>query len=344
MATKEDWFRRPKARELRTLKPKYATKENLVEIVERLEPSREVAVITERIVPYGQEDSEFYSWQNFLKRGTPVTLKHQTPHEKPASPTKLRDEQFEKLLEGDYTGYQWYSPDGKKRKFVSLVTCIEGLRLFHFSSRSSRPEDRIKVKAYHSEAESPEFGFTFEAEVPSRSRKGHYPPFSFVSVPVLRNEERYTIWRRLHTKGHESGKKYKGYAGCEFKHYMQLTFRRPEVDVFCPHEVAAYLKISEWVKNQCKNGRRNYNLIIPQPFALPTVQTASYEDKLVHNAMMELLEPDKQGWNRLKRRPLHLAEVEAALWLYVRKHAKERPFFATQGPQAYRWLATKQGE
>ena len=326
-----EYFRQPKERAIgKVRKAKYCDNaESLVDLVERLEPN-EVAVLTERIVPV-----EYYSSQNFLKRGDAVRIEYPRSAEEVRDgvvkgrihgPTRTRNEAFKRLRHGFHAGYEWFTPDFKERRRVMLDTCVNGFILYALSFFSESPADKIKVKRYHSKSESPIFGYSYQVEAPSCSRDDSYA-FRIRHFPSVEfNPERVLTVRRLKVEGHDAGKKTSGEpVGCQFQHYMELTFKRPEVTVFCNHAVAAYLEISRLTKKETRR--------LPlQPFAIPNVRVIETNETL----RTQVLRAKINNEGKIKCRLLNHAEREIFWWHYAKKNAKEQPFYAREGLQKYK--------
>lgn len=317
---------------LRERKPVYAGKKDLVGIVQRAKDD-EVALVDEALLP-----ENFYSGQNFLKRGLYVHLALEQRIDailekarlgKLLGPSRTRNMQFSVLRPCDYAGYAWSTLDGKELRHVLLTYCIEGSRLWNLCTQEA--PDAVKVRDYHSKDESPRYGWTFDVEVPSFSGKGSYI-FKMVHVAIDNVPEQHLAWRAMKSEGHTGGKRIKQrHEGCEFKYYAELTHRRPVVVTTCLHEVIAHRAISEWAKQE-----KGYTIL--QPYALPSQGVVDFYKKLCTQTLMEEKKKNKKGFHVLQRRFLSLPEIENVLWQYVVEHQSGKPpFYATSLLRDYNW-------
>jgi hypothetical protein len=325
---------RQTTRMLKGRKPVYSTLDDFVWNVERADAKNQTVILTEALLP-----SDFYSGQNWLKRGERVHL--QLEHSVDAimkcahrgemiGPTRTRNEQFRNLGEGPYVGYDWSTLDRRKRHHVLLTFCIEGSRLWNRVEKEF-PKS-IKVHGYHSRIESPRYGWTFDVEVPSFSGGDPYV-FKMENVAVDRVPEQHLVWRNMKSDGHIGGRKRgRRHQGCEFKYYGELTHGRPKTYVACVHEVVAHRAISSWAKN--KKG-----IVILQPYALPSQKTVDFYVNLCRHTLVQEKVKNIHGLERLRRRPMFIPEMEKVLWDYVRlrSHGDNNPFYAKGLLRSYRW-------
>lgn len=291
----------------------------LVDTVESISQNQAV-ILEEPLIPSGYRYA-----QNFLKRGPEVYVS--TPRNKEEAlefklgPGRRRVKAFEGVRPDDARcGYSWRGMKDERKRKVHLVDCLEGAKLFAFSHQSGRLEDKIEIKPYVDVRDVKETGGTYVCKVPSRSRDIKYK-FMLSSGPLLGTNEQYHVWTNLDSSGHGGG--IEGRTTCGSKLYDELTFRsRAGEIVFCPHEIAAYLKISEEAGS--KNGR-----IMLQPFALPSPLTVEFYNRLRRQAAIkERRKSLKTGREYTVTRPLNEAEIEILLWRFVGKHGYYDTFFA----------------
>ncbi len=341
------YFRQPTVKEVRDGRRHVYidTAKDLVDIVEGLATS-DVAVLTERIIPV-----ECYSAQNFLKRGNAVRLEYPRSleavregviHGKVHGPRRTRDDAFKQMTNGFHAGYEWFTPNFQARRRVFMDTSIHGFRLYGYCFWSHQREDKIIVhgrndrarKGYHSHAESPAVGWTYDVEVPSCSREGRHP-LQLTGVPAVARDpdpERVNVVRRLNVADHGLAKTTDGLPrGCQLQHYLELTFKQPESTIFCHHAIAAYFEVSRQIR--CETGR--FPL---QPFAIPKPKTLEIDRRLREQTLRAFV--DSSGHVRYRR--LNLAEREIFWSHYILKHRAEldddskNPFYAVDGLPTYK--------
>ena len=283
----------------------------LVEEVEALN-------VNDLLVVRGQmRPTDYISPANHLKRGAVVSLPRDTGEAH--GPTTLRQRVFEELPNGLYVGLTFMSPNNQEANRVLLTHSIEGVRRFRKSVVSKRKEDKIRIsKLYGSKREGPEFGYTADVEVPSNSDTKKRYAFKVTGIPLTRKTQG-RVWRRVATEGHTGGEKTgKRHSGCEHKYYGEITSRRPKINLWCPHEIQAYVGISSKVK-------RERGLTMVQPFPLPSEKVVAFDTSLRRNVFVQT--ETRNG--RLSHRALHLNEKEMLHWGHVLLHKGENLFYAT---------------
>jgi len=246
----------------------------LVDVIDKLDPRQEAILVRDyTIVPTVSEQGIPYTHgQNFLKRGPKVHLAQ------PRSMEDARQKCLSALISRAYalnnldphrfySGVSWRSLRTRQRKEFHLVDILEGARIFAFAHQSSDTDDKLRIKIYTKTPNLQQQGGTFEVEVPSRSQEGRYS-LTLHHVPLSRRDSfhRYSLWRELSGSGHGGGFTANGEKRkrvCS-KTYDPVTFRdASRAEVYCPHEVAAFLHISQRV-------RETTGGVIRQPFPLPT--------------------------------------------------------------------------
>ncbi len=312
----------------------------LVDIVENCAPS-EVCVLTERVIP-----PQFYSAQNFIKRGDAVQLEYPRSLEEVCNgvvsgtihgPRRTRDKAFQKATQGFHAGYEWFTPDLKRRR-VLFDTSIHGFRLYFFCLTSPYQNDKIivhkrkeqRLPGYHSKAESPKIGWTYDVEVPSCSREVRHP-LQLTGVPTIAlDPERVNVIRRLSVWDHGLARSTDGdQRGCQLQHYLELTFR--DIMIFCHHAIAAYFEVSRQIKEETKR----FPL---QPFAIPKPHTLEIDRRLRKQTLRAFI--DKNG--DIGYRRLNLAEREIFWGHFLLKHnddlldKRRNPFYAIDGIPKYK--------
>lgn len=323
---RERIFRRPTTlRDILGDKKRIVYIDGLEKAVSKIEElsSYEGALITCDIIPGGFE-GRYYSWQNFLKRGPLVNLRAprtiRDSIEKQASSVKLRREAFDrlsnlKIVGRIRAGYAWTSlRRGLDKNMVTLDDCLKGAWLYSFCQKSRNIEDKIEiVKRYGLRGGDRE---VVKFRVPSRSEnKKHL--VTLVSVPLINTKERYAVWRDLRSK-HNCGIK-----------ENDFSFRYQTHDVWCPHEIAAYLSLAKRVADE--TGK-----IMIMPFALATESQLDYWKKLYYNCMKQNTLIIK-GKLRRTTRPLNKAEIEILLWLRVGEKNHDKTYWAKKKLQDYLW-------
>ena len=288
---------------------------NLLKLIEDLDPKKEAIVVNFPIIPGGYGSYPFFEdWMNFLKRGPVVNLRvpdsRSESIENKIGPTRLRIDAVERMNPAEaYAGYVWDTQRSRSKNKVHLVDCIKGAKLLAFGKK----QGKIKVKPYTDVWNVKDFGGIFEVEVPSRSGKD---PHTVVlrSVPLPRTNEQFAVWTDLNSRH-----------GCDLSVHDAITFSRriPEY-TFCPHEIAAYLAVADYIYHESK-AKYGAGRLILIPFAMPTQLTVDFYNKTRNNMMIE----EKKKINkklRLVKRPLNKAEQERLLWAFtaVKKDEKGR--------------------
>ena len=304
-------------------------KQSLVARVDNL-PEEQILIVPEKVIAL---PPAFYSQQNWMKRGKSIQLpRHLKEPEQQTGPTRIRHQAYREAALDDYVGgYEWRTTDNQKRKKVLLTDCLEAARIFYFANTKGK---KIKVsKGYWSKKESPQHGRTFAVEIPSRTTDESYI-FKFEGIPTENNAHQLNAWRNIQTEGHTGGKK-KGnrHEGCEQKFWRELTFGRAAlVDQFCPHEIAAYMAITQ--KEHQRQGR-----VILQPFALPSAQAVKFYKKLREKVFIEEEKKTKKGLRQIRRRTLTKPEKELLLGRYTISEAKKgnNVFYAKNLLKHHEW-------
>lgn len=275
--------------------------------------------------------------QNFLKRGpevytgTPKTQEDAMREQR--GPGRRRLVAFEGVKSDDLRcAYVWTSMRDNKRRKVHLVDCLEGAKIFTYAHQTNDPEDTIKIKAYTKVKNVSEAGGIFDCKVPSRSRDGSYS-FALHSVPRLGTKEQFYVWTHLHSSGHTGGIISKTQdTRCGSKHYDPVNFRSViGEEPFCPHEIAAYLKISE------QAGKDSQGRIMLQPFALPTPETVKFYRKVREQVMVRETKRSKTTGKTYRiARPFNEAEIEILLWQFTARKGYVDSWYASESRHGQR--------
>jgi len=309
----------------------YHPEEILTGLVNRiLNLSDDEGVIIERgIIPQIYSDS-----RKFMKHGKEIKLQRYSSLENmlkdPKTPVHLRRDAFdpENIKYGAFCGYSFkpFIGNDKRTRKVSLVECLKGAELYAYVNQDNitgfRPE--IEIIPYDDCRGVEKDGAEIVAKVPSRKKgEGKYV-FKFNSVPVIDYSKR------------NAGRKY-GLAfniatdhSCGNKRF-NIRYKSPNskessnVFNFCAHEIAAYLSIIDYYKNE----RQNLTPLQMSQFALPTQLSVDFYKKLGNNCLIQT--EDK------KPRKLNSAEKEILLWGLVSKFGHDDTFYATEKLRDYNW-------
>ncbi len=281
---------------------------SLVTKLESLDRKKESILVNFPIVPCGDYPA-YEDWLNFLKRGPEINLRVPASREESIKdklgPVRLRIEAVERINpEKIYCGYTWTAQRSRVKKKVHLVDCLEGARLFNITEKDKEHQIRISGR-YKEVRDIADFGATFVAEVPSREYDIPYC-ITLRSIPLPRTREQYSIWTDFNTEH-----------GCKIKNFESVCFRRTKEDIFCPHEIAAALKVvSDYYREHGKP-------LIAIPFAIPTETTVKFYLAARNNTLIEETKIVSKKLKKIKR-PLNKAELEALLWKFVATKKDEK--------------------
>lgn len=295
------------------------TKDNLVQRIESLDRQNQAILVDFPIVPGGYGSYPFFEdWMNFLKRGPEVHLRVPTVSdsiEKRIGPTRLRIEAVERIdQEGSYCGYVWYHQTARMRSKVHLVDCIDSAKLLAFTKKSGK--DIMKVTPYIKTTNVRELGGGFEVQVPSRSTEEPRPVL-LLSFPLPKTPEKYSVWTNLRADHY-----------CPQGFYYALHFRgKIPTKTFCPHEIAAYLRVADYIYHGEGEAKAWEGRLTLLPFALPTQLTVNFYNASKNNVMIaeERTRTIKgRKVKKLIKRPLNRAELEILLWKFVATKKDEK--------------------
>lgn len=295
-------------------------------------PQDKVILTDQPLIHYHQDPHKGYRHaQNFLKRGEEVYV--QTPKTQAEAqrfqigPGRRRLRSFENVApDATKCGYVWRSMRDHRRRKVHLVDCLEGAKIFAFSHQSGNPDHKIKVKAYTQVQNVADVGGAYDCFVPSRSRDLQFS-FVFHSVPLLNTKNQYSVWTHAHSSGHGGGQVGKDSdMRCGSKTYDPLNFRSVAgEEVFCPHEIAAYLEISR------RAGKDTQGKILLQPFALPTPFTVDFYKKCRNVVLLRETRTSSMTRKEYKHtRPLNEAEIEVLLWQFTARQGYVATWYASE--------------
>lgn len=295
---------------------------NLVDRILELEQNQAL-VIQRKIVP-----TNYKEVRKFLRHAPEVKPKRYTREQLSQlkkTPVQLRQEVFAQINHPYYCAYSIVPLLGNeqvKRK-ISLVSCLEGAKIYAKSYQEKH--EKIKLGKYDkSKKVALEGAIVPVLELPSRTEGK--PPFKFnlVSVPVIDNERKYTVSYSFCSDGHMCEDKQ-----FRFRYKPVSTRDRSHVFNICPHEVAAYLKTIDMYLNM------DYNLIPLQmsQLVLPSESMIDYYKKI--NKQVAITYIDRK--DKLKIRPLNLAEKEIFLWALVKKKGPKSTTFARTNLRDYNW-------
>lgn len=263
-------------------------------------------------VPRGYESA-----RKFMKHGPEVKPKRFYSLEQALkdgrTPVQLREEAFNNIQGYNFCGYTFMplGRDRRKRK-VSLIECLEGVRLFAYSNQTHGAE--ILIKPYADSKRVRVDGAEIVAKVPSRTEKEPKIQLKFISVPVVDSSEKYAISLNLGSDHSCSAKRF------NIRYRYTDDKEGSGIVNMCAHEIAAYLKIIEYFWNEKKN-------LIPLQmcqFAIPTQETVDYYLKLGNNVLIR--DPELKSKSQLRK--LNRAEKEIALWDLVGALGHDRTFYS----------------
>lgn len=268
-------------------------------------------VIVNSIVPRG-----YGSPKKFLKHGEEVKIKRYRRMgdaiRDGKTPVQLREDAFDAIQGREFCGYSIMplGRDRRKRK-TSLVTCMEGARIFSYANQVRGTG--IKTKAY-ADAQRVRFeGAEALVEVPSRQVGERRYQFKLMSVPMKDDPQKYAIVSNLgsdHVCGHNRFK---------IRYRFMNDKECSGITNVCPHEVAGYLQLvqREWEDN------KNVIPLQMSPYAIPSQKTVDYYLKWENNVLVRDLNT-QEGL----RKP-NIAEKEIGLWAYVNINGHDKTFYST---------------
>ncbi|HLC55424.1 MAG TPA: hypothetical protein VJJ75_02730 [Candidatus Nanoarchaeia archaeon] len=285
----------------------------------------EALVITGPIVPGGYGNYPLFEDPlNFMKRGRMVLLR--TPSsleqaiEEKMGPTRLRIEKFDYLdSQSIRCGYSWNGIRSQQKRIAHLDDVMTGMMLFSFCEHAAQEKDQITLRAYDSHYRAFSMGGAFLFNVPSMSREDISYMVRLSGVPIMPGGRSYAAWFDLQSAH-----------ACE-KKANTMTFRyNVDPEVFCQHDVAAFMKLAKHVKDAEKRP-------VLLPFPIPTESTVWYWRKLREQVMVEEKTYDEKGKMHREKRPLNFADREVLLWQYVGLKKHKATFYARNRVQDYAW-------
>ncbi len=227
---------------IRTINP---NEPNLVEIILNLKEG-EAIQLSRPMFPERINGKRIYDSREWMKHAPEVQpnyhqkiaheLKKRLRGKKPSIPLDYRRETFDRLTYPFWGGYSFHpfppgiNNDNRVRK-VSLVECLEGSKICSYVYQSGLASS-IEIGDYTSCADVGRVGAVVPIEVPSRTRKRGRYRLRLISVPVVKNDNKFAIGLNIGTEGHN----------CERKrwHFRYKTSSPETEQVFCAHERAAY--------------------------------------------------------------------------------------------------------
>lgn len=314
---KKNFFRENTEAQIK-YKPLKEVSNNLVDTIYNLD-NRKALILKVDLLPERYENSG-----KFMKHGIEVKLPRvrslERAIERSKTPIQLREEKFNSIKNNAYCGYSFkpiFGTDKRTRK-VSLVECIQGTKLYAYSTQELGP--RIDVKPYDNARRVSKDGAEVIVEVSSRTEKQSRQQFKFSSIPIIDNSEKLAIAYNLSTDHNCQSKRF------NIRYRFEQDKESSRIFNFCAHEIAGYLAIIDFYWKEHKN-------IIPlqmSQFVIPTQETVNFYQKLCNNC---LIHPSKNQ----KPRKLHRAEQEILLWGLVYKKGHDKTFFATEKIRDYSW-------
>ena len=295
----------------------------MVQKIEALQPSQGL-LIQGSIIPGGYGSYPLFEDPlNFMKRGRLVNLYEpsslqEAVHDR-LRPTRLRIDRFDALnSEREYCGYSWAGLRHGQKRVVHLDDVMLGLQLFSFSDNSRKKEDKITLRTYDDHRRAPQIGGAFTFSVPSMSREDLAYVVRLSGVPLPGYQTEYAVWMDLQSNH-----------GCE-KKVNAMTYRFAlDPEVFCPHDVAAYMTLAKQFFRESKR-------VMLMPFALPTEKTVSFWRKLREQVMVQE-QKVINGKIRNIKRPLNFADREILLWKLIAAYGNKATLFARRRIQDYEW-------
>ncbi len=285
--------------------------------------SGQYVLVTCQIIPGDQTVNKF------KKHGPDVKLKRFASEEdmiaSALTPLDLRAQAFGSITSPFYSCYSIkpFGVDSRTNR-ISLETCIEGARIFAYVENT--PSTSIDIMADYSAKVSRREGTTFVVSVPSRTKGEDKHEFTLYCVPTERANKRFSLWPKLRSTHN-----------CKSKEFGRIRYNYEDqkedskVFIYCPHEVAAYLKICS-----DRSKAKNRTPLEMSPFALPSEKTVEFYVKAINN----VLKIDEDG----KLRKLNRADIEILLWAMTINHRDDKPWYASgriRKLQDYNWQIPK---
>ncbi|MBT3865749.1 hypothetical protein HOF78_01450 [Candidatus Woesearchaeota archaeon] len=307
------------------------------EVIENLKPD-EVAVIDYSLVPYGSREGPDATDKTpmFLKGGgTPLEIRTETSfeaaREAKKGPTRRRIESYEEADQDLIaSGITWYCLRDKTWRRVTNNDVLEGHEIFAFSELESQLRQPTKKNMIHSrvygiDRDNREVGAVATVQIPSRSTDQSYR-VKLHGIPFLGSDE-HIVWQSLKSDHSDCGSK--DFGDVYWKRNPQTGRRRKQRDVvFCPHDVAAYLAVSQAERIRVmENSPQVKRKITLQPFPLFTQRTVDMWNKLRTQTFFG--HPDSA-------RPLKDHEIEIELGRFLSRNP-EGTMYADRRLRDYDW-------
>ncbi len=320
----KNFFKEPGASEIRDYGIVRSFSDNLVKNILYLYEDQG-GVIERRLIP-----ESFDTGRRFMKHGDDVKLpRFYTLDEIVREmPINLRREAFSNIENKAYCCYSVKPVIGvdKRTRRIPLIECLEGGKIYCYTHQIEKiaGDPSIDIKPYVDAKGVEKDGAEIVVKVPSRSEKQEKYKITFDSVPVLNNDSKWAIAYSIGSDHVCEHKRYK------FRYNYPDEQERSNVFTFCAHEIASYLAIIDYFKNE--NNRVPLHM---SQFAFPTQEAVDFYDKLGFNCLIKTPD-DKQP------RKLIGPEKEILLWGLVKRRGHDKTFYANIDEiKDYRWRNIK---
>ena len=225
----------------------------------------------------GDESKQIF----FLRHGDDVKLRRTySIQETVEGLPGLREEAFDQLALSKqnfscYSHKAILQNDRRTRK-VHLTDCVDGVQIWSYANQYG---NKIKVHPYDASHRARIDGAQIAVEVPSREGDKKYE-IMFRSIPLENIPERFAIALGIFTD-HSCGYK----RNRELKYNSMDSIESSNQIEFCAHEIAGYLGIIDFFKNE-----KNLVPLECSPFAIPSQATADFNTVLKNNVLLRTLD------------------------------------------------------
>jgi len=274
------FFKEPSAAEiLKADSIRIITGPSLVQKIKDIEKDQAGIILCDLIPKQFDGKDEFDRSRKFMKHGPELKIRRlhslADAEKEERLPVELRREAFGSLANRAYPGYStkpFLRPDKRTRRFSLGENCA-GTQLYCYASHFN---EEIVIKPYDDAKRSGREGAKIAAKIPSRTLGKDPYEFMVYSVPIEDGPEKLALAWHVWTT-HSCRKKQ-----WNIRYNFEDAKEDSEQISLCSHEVAAYLAIMEYYKDEQSNA-------LPadmNPFAVPSQQDVDFYKKLCNQCLI----------------------------------------------------------
>ena len=329
MNEKKPFFEERTAKEIKDLKiQEHSSGAGLVDLILGINPAEESILVNSHILPESfykgglceaTVSRRYFRHGTYVRLSTPFSLQDTLLSRR--NPLGYRVEALkplEKVPEEKLfvMGYEFRPPFGadKRKRRVTFVWDLEGARLHGYAEKMTTG---VTIDVYADARKVATEGASVVVRVPSRTAKHSRRLANIQHVPVVDNQWKRAVWRRM-TSSYQEGSEvpHRTFGAVKFNSEDEIA--DSDVVQFYPHDMAGYWAgVRHFIKME---NRVPWDM---DPFAKPSGLSVNFYNLLNNNVLIQ----DATLKPKARPRKLHLAEKSVLLGRLLAVKGHDATFF-----------------